>query len=275
MAIINFRIKINSDRDGRDVPFPTNNNDGTSTINFRTNLGAGNILVCNEANANPITAVHTRAAGHVATPNNVAGMDLVSIKCPTKKAEQIYSLFLARANLKGAIHDENGEFNVMIKGTYDDGVGLVHATTNTTIELLDNNIPGNAEDIITINPTDETANGFPIKATGGNPAQNALNDLDAYKSQIVKFFKIKHKFDSFFTFANPADLDKKDISVYSDLETEIAELLTYVDNSGVGQIVANDPKKTIYNFSSDDGTNYSFIKTAIDKQINLLREFKL
>src|SRR5690348_4182444 len=100
MAIVNFRIKINSDQDGRDVPYPTNNNDGTSTITFTPHGGAGNILVRKEDDATAITAVHTRAAGHAANANNVANMTVVTITCPTKKAEEIYTLFLVRANLK-------------------------------------------------------------------------------------------------------------------------------------------------------------------------------
>jgi len=150
----------------------------------------------------------------------------------------------------------------MIKATYDDAVGIVHATTATRIELLEVNIPGKSEDIIEISPIDETANGFPKKT----PA-NAANNLDVYKTQLVSFFKTKHKFDDHFP--------GKKISAYSGLETDIAELESYVDNAGAGNIVAGNIKKTIYNFTRDDGTNYTTIVTDIRKQINLLKEFKI
>src|SRR6185312_2429112 len=214
MTEVNFRIKITGqDRD--DVGF-TDHNDGTATVTFTPDGGATSIVARNEADASEITQFTSRAAAHAGA--NVAATTVVSITCSLRKAQLIGSMFLIKDTLKGETHDENGEFNVVIKGKYDDAKGILEDGTNTTIQLLEENIPGESEEIIEINPTDVTANGFPALANG-TPAENATNNLKTYKDELVKTFKLLWKIEDKFR-----DGDG-DISTYSNIEQDIKDLL--------------------------------------------------
>ncbi|CAI2194403.1 5267_t:CDS:2, partial [Funneliformis geosporum] len=246
-----------SNRDARDVAFVPSTDGKTATITFTPNEGAGHIVARQAADATTaIATMKSRAAGHADA--NVADTTAVSITCSFRKAELIYGLMLLKDSLKGQVHSEQGAFNVLIQGTYDEADGILRDGVTTTIQLLEANIPGKAEEIIEINPTDATVANFPM-LTGANDVETALNNLKTYKDELIeKEFR---------------DGDGN-ISTYSNMDEDIKTLLTY-DNAGAAGSVGADPqkeRKTIYNLTKKDANAKNFLKDRIDNYAKILQE---